>query len=89
VTALGNEGDVLISFSTSGNSSNLIEALREAGRKKIVTIGITGATGGTMKDLCDICLIVPSEETPRIQEAQILIEHIICSIVEEELFGNK
>jgi len=89
VSALGNEGDVFIGISTSGNSSNLIEALREARKKKIVTIGITGATGGTMKDLCDICIMAPSEETPRIQEAQILIGHIICSIVEEELFGNK
>jgi len=89
VSALGNEGDVFIGISTSGNSSNIIEALREAGNKKIVTIGITGSTGGTIKDMCDICLMVPSEETPRIQEAQILIEHIICSIVEEELFGNK
>lgn len=89
VSALGNEGDVFIGISTSGNSSNLIEALREAGKKKIVTIGITGATGGTMKDLCDIGIMVPSEATPRIQEAQILIGHIICSIVEEELFGNK
>ena len=89
VSALGNEGDVFIGISTSGNSSNIIEALREAGNKKIVTIGITGATGGSMKDLCDICLMVPSDETPRIQEAHILIGHIICSIVEEELFGNK
>jgi D-sedoheptulose 7-phosphate isomerase len=89
VSALGNEGDVFIGISTSGNSSNLIEALREAANNKIVKIGITGATGGAMKELCDICLMVPSKETPRIQEAQILIEHIICSIVEEELFAKK
>jgi len=89
VSALGSEGDVFIAISTSGNSSNLVEALSEARKKKIVTVGITGATGGTMKDLCDICLMVPSQDTPRIQEAQILIEHVICSVVEEELFGKK
>jgi len=89
VSTLGNEGDILLVISTSGKSSNLIEALKEAGEKKMLTIGISGCSGGTMKDLCDICLVVPSEETPRIQEAQILIEHIICSVVEEELFRKR
>jgi D-sedoheptulose 7-phosphate isomerase len=89
VSAIGSEGDILLAVSTSGKSSNLVEALKEAREKRMLTIGITGYPGGTMKDLCGICIMVPSESTPRIQEAQILIEHIICSIVEEELFGKK
>jgi D-sedoheptulose 7-phosphate isomerase len=89
ISALGNDGDIFIGISTSGKSLNLVEALKAARQKKIVTIGMTGASGSLMKDLCDICLCVPSEETPRVQEAHILIGHIICSIVEEELFGKK
>jgi D-sedoheptulose 7-phosphate isomerase len=88
VRALGNEGDVFIAISTSGKSSNLFEALKACREKKIVTIGLTGESGGTMKELSDICIHIPSEETPRVQEAQILIGHIICSIVEEEIFGQ-
>jgi D-sedoheptulose 7-phosphate isomerase len=86
IQALGNDGDIFIAISTSGNSHNLIEALKAAKQKKILTVGLTGASGGLMKDLCDILILVPSDNTPRIQEAQILIGHIICSIVEEELF---
>ncbi len=89
ISALGNEGDVFIGISTSGKSHNLIEALKAAKLKNVITIGMTGASGGLMKELCDICIRVPSEEIPRIQEAQILLGHIICSIVEEELFGQK
>lgn len=86
--AIGNEGDVFIAFSTSGNSENLVEALKICRAKKIVTIGLTGSTGGKMAELCDICIKVPSNDTPRIQEVHILIAHIICSIVEEELFKS-
>jgi D-sedoheptulose 7-phosphate isomerase len=88
IRALGNKGDVFIGISTSGKSINIFEALKECRDKKIVTIGLSGKSGGIMKDLCDICIQVPSEETPRVQEAQILIGHIICSIVEEEIFGR-
>jgi D-sedoheptulose 7-phosphate isomerase len=88
INALGNEGDVFIGISTSGNSSNIIEALKYCREKKIITIGLTGSSGITMKDLCDICISVPSDETPRIQEIHILIGHIICSIVEAKLFGH-
>ena len=88
INALGNEGDVFIGISTSGTSLNIIEALKECREKKMFAIGLTGSTGGKMKDLCDICLCVPSEETPRIQEMHILIGHIICNIVEIELFGH-
>jgi D-sedoheptulose 7-phosphate isomerase len=89
ISALGNEGDVFIAISTSGKSPNLVEALKEARKKRLVTIGFTGTTGSTMKDFCDICIRVPSDETPRVQEAHILLEHILCSLVEEELFGHK
>ncbi|MCX6326788.1 MAG: D-sedoheptulose 7-phosphate isomerase [Bacteroidia bacterium] len=88
IKALGNSGDVFIGISTSGNSPNMIEAFNVCKEKGIVTIGLTGLSGGLMKDLCDICISVPSDETPRIQETQILIGHIICCIVEEELFGR-
>lgn len=87
VQAQGTKGDVFISISTSGNSKNIIEALKICKEKEIITIGLTGETGGIMSELCDICIKVPSAETPRIQEAHILIGHIICCLVEEELFG--
>jgi D-sedoheptulose 7-phosphate isomerase len=85
---LGNNGDVFIGLSTSGSSTNVVEALKICKEKKIIAIGLTGISGGKMKDLCDILIKVPSNDTPRIQEVHILIAHIICSIVEEELFGQ-
>jgi D-sedoheptulose 7-phosphate isomerase len=88
IEANGVKGDMFIGISTSGNSKNIIEALKTSQEKGIVTVGLTGASGGEMADLCDYCIKVPSKETPRIQEAHILIGHIICSVVEEELFGN-
>jgi D-sedoheptulose 7-phosphate isomerase len=88
VNALGCEGDIFIALSTSGNSENLIEALKICKANNILTIGLTGETGGKMADICDICIRVPSIDTPRIQEVHILIGHIMCSIVEEELFGS-
>lgn len=85
---LGNAGDVFIGITTSGNSRNIVEVLKVCRKEEIVTIGLTGSSGGQMKDLCDICIQVPSDETPRIQEVHSLIGHIICFIVEEELFGK-
>jgi D-sedoheptulose 7-phosphate isomerase len=89
IEALGNPGDVFLGISTSGTSHNLVEALNTCRKQKIVTVGLTGIYGGQMKDLCDICIKVPSGETPRIQEAHILIGHIITGLVEEELFGSQ
>ncbi len=89
IAALGLEGDVFIGISTSGNSLNVVEALKTARRKKIATIGLTGSQGGLVKEFSEICIRVPSDETPRIQEAHILIGHIICSIVEEEFLPGK
>ncbi|MDR2951393.1 MAG: SIS domain-containing protein [Dysgonomonas sp.] len=87
VQAQGNEGDIFIGLTTSGNSENIIKALSACKTKKIKSIVLTGETGGAVSDMCDICIKVPSAETPRIQESHILIAHIICCIVEEELFG--
>ncbi|EAK2898549.1 D-sedoheptulose 7-phosphate isomerase [Campylobacter coli] len=88
VQAQGVKGDVFIGISTSGNSKNILKALDVCKEKGILSIGLTGASGGAMNELCDYCIKVPSSCTPRIQEAHILIGHIICAIVEEELFGK-
>lgn len=88
VQANGVQGDMFIGISTSGNSKNIIEALNECKKKGIITVGLTGENGGKMDELCDFCIKVPSNETPRIQESHILIGHIICAVVEEELFGK-
>ena len=88
VQANGVKGDIFIGISTSGNSKNIIEALEECKSKGIITVGLTGQAGGLMNDLCDYCIKVPSPETPRVQESHILIGHIICAVVEEELFGK-
>jgi len=88
IQANGVKGDIFIGISTSGNSKNILEALKESKEKGIITVGLTGQNGGQMRDLCDYCLCVPSNETPRIQESHILIGHIICAVVEEALFGK-
>lgn len=89
VQANGVKGDMFIGISTSGNSPNILMAMEECRKKGIITVGLTGQSGGKMEELCDHCFRVPSEETPRIQEAHIMIGHIICSIVEAELFGDR
>lgn len=89
VEANGSEGDVFIGISTSGNSKNIVEAITAAKERGIFTVGFTGAKGGIMKEMCDICICVPSNETPRIQESHIVIGHILCAIVEKEIFGGK
>ena len=88
IQANGAKGDVFIGISTSGDSRNILEALKACRDKGITTVGMTGETGGAMDELCDYCIKVPSQETPRIQESHILIGHVICSIVEESLFGK-
>jgi D-sedoheptulose 7-phosphate isomerase len=86
IQAIGKKGDVLVALSTSGNSANIIEGIKEAKKTGITTIGLTGRSGGKISQLCDLCLRIPSDDTPRIQEAHILIGHIICSIIENSLF---
>ena len=85
--ALGEAGDVAIGISTSGNSENVLEALKVAKKKGLITIGFTGKKGGKLKDIVDYCLHIPGNDTPRIQEGHITVGHIICEIVERELFG--
>lgn len=80
-------GDVLIGLSTSGNSGNIIKAFETAKQKGVITVGFTGASGGKMKPICDYLLNVPSIVTPRIQESHILIGHIVCELVEANIFG--
>ena len=86
VEALAVEGDVVIGISTSGSSPNLRTALLKAREMGCRTVGILGKDGGTTKDCVDIPLIVPSYETPRIQEGHIMVIHIICDLVEKQLF---
>ncbi len=86
---IGNSGDVIIGLSTSGNSKNIVKAFEVAKQKNITTIGFTGATGGTMKNCSDYLINVASTDTPRIQECHILLGHIICELVEADIFGTK
>lgn len=89
VEALAIKGDVLIAISTSGNSRSIINAAEKAQEKGVIVIGLTGQSGGKLKDKCDYLLNVPSNDTPRIQEGHITIAHIICDIVEREMFMDK
>ena len=88
VEAAGKEGDVLIGISTSGNSPNVVRAMQKAKELGMFTVGFTGENGGKMKGICDVMICISSEDTPRIQEAHILIGHIICQLIEEEMFPN-
>jgi D-sedoheptulose 7-phosphate isomerase len=87
IEGLAKQGDVLVGISTSGNSGNILKAFEKCKELKVSTIGLTGANGGKMKELSDLLLNVPSIDTPRIQEAHILIGHIICELVEKNIFG--
>ncbi|MEN8108747.1 MAG: D-sedoheptulose 7-phosphate isomerase [Pseudomonadota bacterium] len=86
--ANGAEGDVFIAITTSGNSPNILAALKEANKVGIKTIGLAGATGGAMQQYCDYCLRVPSERVSRVQEAHIMLGHIICGLVESAVFSG-
>jgi D-sedoheptulose 7-phosphate isomerase len=87
VTGLGNQDDVLIGLSTSGNSQNVINAMIVAKAKGITTIGMTGETGGKMRDWCDILLNVPERRTAYVQELHLPVYHTICMMIETEIFG--
>lgn len=86
IEALGAEGDVMLALSTSGNSSNIIAALKSARERGIKTVGFTGKTGGKMRDLCDVIVSIPSESTPRIQEGHEVLGHTICGLIEAAIF---
>ena len=83
VEALVKAGDVVVGITTSGNSPNILKALAKARELGAVTVGLTGRTGGQMRDLCDICIRIPADVTARIQEAHLLIEHLVCQRIEE------
>jgi D-sedoheptulose 7-phosphate isomerase len=87
VEGLGAEGDVLIAISTSGNSPNIIKAVDKAHQKKMFIVGFLGSNGGKLKDIVDLPIIIPSTNTQRIQEGHITVAHIICELVETELYG--
>jgi D-sedoheptulose 7-phosphate isomerase len=87
VVGWGNPGDILIGLSTSGNSKNVIDALIVAKAKGMITIGMTGETGGKMKDWCDILLNVPETRTAYVQELHLPVYHAICMMIEKEIFG--
>jgi len=88
VQGLAKKGDVVIAISTGGNSPNVVLAIEEAKKKEAITIGFVGKQGGKLKELVDYIIHVPSNNTPRIQETHIFVGHIICSLVEEYLFGD-
>jgi D-sedoheptulose 7-phosphate isomerase len=87
VEALGNPGDILIGISTSGKSQSVNNAVTAARSKGLTTIGLLGKGGGATKGLVDIAIIIPSSDTQRIQEGHITVGHIICALVEREMFG--
>ncbi len=89
VEGLGNEGDILLAISTSGNSLNIVKAVEKAHEKKMFVVGFLGGTGGKLKDKVDLPIIIPSSNTQRIQEGHITIAHIICELVELELYGKQ
>jgi D-sedoheptulose 7-phosphate isomerase len=88
VMAMGRKNDVLIGLSTSGNSMNIVKAFKEANSLGMITVALTGQTGGELKEKCTFLLNIPSIDTPRIQEVHGMLGHIICELVEEKLFKN-
>jgi len=87
IEALGQTDDVFFAISTSGNSKNIVAAIEAAQKKGIHTVGLTGESGGKMRDMCSIWLGMPSADTPRIQEALLVVEHYICEQIERRLFA--
>lgn len=89
VQAVGNKGDVLLGISTSGNSKNIVLAVEEAKKKCITTVALVGSNECMLDNLCDYVIKVPSDVTPTIQESHLMIEHMICAIIENNIFGDK
>jgi D-sedoheptulose 7-phosphate isomerase len=88
IEAIGSPGDVFLGISTSGNSKNIVAAFEAAKKLGIITIGLTGNDGGVMRELCDHCIVIPSDVTMNIQECHLALEHIFCMIVERCIFGH-
>jgi D-sedoheptulose 7-phosphate isomerase len=89
ILGLGQPGDVFLAISTSGRSPNILRAIEAAREKRLIVVGFTGRTGGTMAERCDLCLYAPSDSTPLIQQLHITAAHIICGLVEECLFPRE
>ena len=89
IDGAGKQGDILIAISTSGNSENIVKAINTANDKKMITVSLTGKTGGALKNISKYLLNVPCKDTPIIQESHIMIGHIICEMVEAEMFSGK
>jgi len=89
IEGIGSPGDIAFAISTSGNSLNVLTAVGVAREKKLISIGLAGKSGGKLRGLVDHCICVPSDQAPRIHEAHILTGHILCELIEEELFGDK
>ena len=87
VEAQGRRGDMLLGISTSGNSANVVEALKTARARGLITAGLTGRGGGKMAPWCDHCIRIPSRDTPRVQESMLLLEHMLCGLIEDGMFG--
>lgn len=85
IQANGVEGDAFLAITTSGNSTNIIRAVEECKRKGVISIGLSGLTGGELSNKCDYCICVPSDITSKVQESHIMIGHILCGIIEKEL----
>jgi D-sedoheptulose 7-phosphate isomerase len=89
VEALCRDGDLLVGLSTSGNSANVLRAMERAAGRGVYRVGLTGAGGGRLAETCELCLAVPSQVTARIQEAHIVIGHILCDLVERRMTGRE
>lgn len=87
--AIGRKGDVFVAITTSGNSPNILAGIAAAKKKGITTVGMTGRTGGKMKAMCDLCLCVPSDSVPRIQEGHLVSHHFLCGVVEATMFPKQ
>ena len=83
----GREGDILVALSTSGNSKNVLKAIEKANSIGMISVGLSGSNGGQMQSLCNVMINIASKDTARIQEAHILVGHIICQLIEEKLFA--
>lgn len=88
IEALGRDGDVFFAISTSGNSANIVRAIKAARERGIKAVGFTGEGGGAMAELCDICLRMPSTATPKIQEGHEFLGHLICCLIERKMFAS-
>lgn len=86
IQALGSPKDVFIGYSTSGRSPNILKAFEEAKQKGLICVGLTGNKGGSMHELCDFVLAVPSSDTPKIQEGHLILGHTLCGLIENEIF---